>query len=101
MTVIGRHLYSEDMIPGRRYRASACPRCKATTLDDAETVCQPWQDESGEYSCPGDDSILNPFSVKWTTEGRACELTKASAKAEAKALDDWVSAEIARMGLDE
>lgn len=89
MTVVGRDKYSEDMDVRRRYRYSACPRCKAETEEQAGDVCYPVQTPSGEYECPGDTGCLNPFGVKWTTDGRACELVNSDAKKEAKELDEW------------
>lgn len=89
MTVIGRDLYSEDMVPGRRYRPSACPRCKAQTLDEAAANCRPVGLPSGDYECPGDTGCLNPFGIKWDLSGRACELTRESAAEEGRLLDEW------------
>ncbi len=98
MTVIGRDRYSDNMLKNRRYKASKCPQCKARTLDEAEKLCRPTQDVTGEYSCAGDEeSCLNPFGIHWDTTGRACELVAADARAEAKALDDWCDAEMAKM----
>lgn len=93
MTVIGSHLYSEDMIASRRYRPSACPRCKAQTLDEAAALCRPSGLPSGDYECPGDTGFLNPFGIKWDLSGRACELTRASAAIEARELDEWCKRE--------
>ena len=97
MTVIGRDRYSENMLPNRRYRPSECPQCGARTVNEAEGLCQPTQDITGEYSCAGDECSLNPFGVHWDTTGRACELVAADARAEAKALDDWCMAEMEKM----
>lgn len=94
MTVVGRDKYGEDMLPCYRYRYSACPRCKATTEDDAGSICQPVQTPSGEYECPGDTGCLNPFGIKWTSDGRACELVNSDAIMEAKAIDEWVRKQI-------
>ncbi len=98
MTVIGKDHYSDNMLKNRRYKASKCPQCKARTLDEAEKLCSATQGIDGDYHCAGDDeSSLNPFGVKWDTSDRACELVAADARAEAKALDDWCMAEVAKM----
>lgn len=97
MTVIGKDRYSENMLKNRRYKASRCPQCKARTHEEAEKLCRPQQDITGEYYCAGDESCLNPFGVHWDNTGQACELVAADARAEAKALDDWCTAEMEKM----
>lgn len=97
MTVIGKDRYSENMLKNRRYKASRCPQCKARTHEEAEKLCRPQQDITGEYYCAGDESCLNPFGVYWDKTGQACELVAADARAEAKALDDWCTAEMEKM----
>jgi len=94
MTVIGRHLYSEEMSIDRRYRPSTCDGCGAASLDEAGSLCKPQQLPSGEYACAGDETY-NPFAVKWTIEGRACVLTNKSAKAEARFFDQMFEEELA------
>lgn len=96
MTVVPKHQYSDEMQADRRYRFSSCPGCKAKTLEEASGKCQPQQGYDGGYHCPGDESH-NPFAIKFDACGRACVLTNKSAKAEAKSIYDWVTAEIAEM----
>lgn len=38
----------------RQTKRSACPKCGARTEKQAETMCRPTQDETGDYSCPTD-----------------------------------------------
>lgn len=95
MTIIGRDRYGDDMIEEYRYRPSACPRCAAKTLAEAETRCQPWQTPSGDYECPGETGCLNPFGIKWDAHGNACELTRRCAAAEGRKLDAWVRDQLA------
>lgn len=45
MTVVGLDKYSEDMDVRRRYRYSACPRCKAETEEQAGNVCYSLEEE--------------------------------------------------------
>ncbi|NTA10846.1 hypothetical protein [Agrobacterium tumefaciens] len=97
MTVIGKDRYSENMLKNRRYKTSRCPQCKARTHEEAEKHCRPQKDITGEYSCAGDESCLNPFGVHWDTTGQACELVAADARAESRALDDWCIAEMEKM----
>jgi hypothetical protein len=96
MTVIGKDQYSENMLNNRRYKASKCHQCGARTLDEAEKLCRPTQGIDGDYHCAGDESCLNPFGIHWDNNGRACELVASDARAEAKALDDWCMAEMAK-----
>lgn len=89
MTVIGKHLYTDEMDERRRYRLAHCPRCGARTEDEAGRKCRPEQDLTGEYTCPGVEEG-DPFGVKWDASGRACILTNESSRKVARALDAWV-----------
>lgn len=97
MTIIGKDRYTDNMLKNRRYKVSKCPQCKAKTHEEAEKLCSATQDITGEYSCAGDESSLNPFGVHWDATGQACELVAAYARAEAKALDDLCTAEMEKM----
>lgn len=79
--------------PSDEYERAPCERCGAATLDEAETRCQPWSDQSGEYYCavPEDDVdgegfLLRPTSLfyermnAWVDE----QLAKDCANAEKK-----------------
>ena len=37
------------------FSPAACPKCGAATVKQAESLCVPSQDETGEYYCPGSD----------------------------------------------
>ena len=57
-----------------------CHRCGAHTLSEAETLCRPTSDQSGEYSCPGseDDAdeegyLRQPTAAAWDELGRWCD----------------------------
>lgn len=41
------------------YAPAPCPKCGAVSALDAETKCQPVQDETGEWTCPSSDAITN------------------------------------------
>lgn len=97
MTVIGKDVYSDEMIEKYRYKASRCPQCKAASLDEAESKCTATQGIDGDYHCAGEESS-NPFGVKWTKAGKACELVAADAEAEAKAIDEWVTEQMRKDG---
>lgn len=43
----------------RQTKRSACPKCGAKNEKQAETKCRPSQDETGEYSCPGSDGMVD------------------------------------------
>lgn len=89
MTVIGKHLYSDEMDQRRRYRLAHCPRCGSRTEDEAGRKCRPEQGYHGEYTCPGVEEA-DPFGVKWDASGRACVLTNESARKEARELDAYL-----------
>ena len=79
MTVIGKHLYSDEMDQRLRYRLAHCPRCGSRTEDEAGRRCRPEQCPSGEYTCPGVQSG-DPFGIRWDASGRACVLTNESVR---------------------
>ncbi len=45
---------SEPM-PKIEYAPAPCPGCGARTFKEAETMCRPTSDETGERSCAGTD----------------------------------------------
>lgn len=52
-------------MPSIVYHRAPCPGCGATTLDEAQKLCRPTTDQTGEVSCPGDEAddagyILQP-----------------------------------------
>jgi hypothetical protein len=65
---------------------TACPKCGARTVDEAETRCRPTSDETGEYYCPGGD--------REDEQGRILLPTPESVDA----MDAWIAEEMKREG---
>jgi hypothetical protein len=70
--------------PRPQYERAPCEKCGATTERQAETLCRPVQDISGDYECPG----------KFNARGQSIRQTADSVKQQSA----WFSAEAARLG---
>lgn len=46
-----------EPMPEIRYKRGPCITCGARTERQAETKCQPTQDQTGEWSCAGDFDV--------------------------------------------
>lgn len=64
-----------DPMPAVEFEPRPCPSCGATTVYEAETLCRPSQDQTGEYDCAGE----------FDDAGRAVRATAASLAA----IDAW------------
>lgn len=53
-------------MPPLKYAPVPCPTCGATNETDAETMCRPSTDETGEWFCPGE--FRDGVSVQPTEE---------------------------------
>lgn len=40
--------------PALLFAPAACPRCGARNTDEADSLCEPQQDSSGEWDCPAE-----------------------------------------------
>lgn len=84
--VVGRRIEGPDDTdreppPVVRYERAACPGCGATTVDEAERLCRPRTDETGEVSCAGGE--LNDGDG-YLLQPRPDDL---------KRFDDWIDAQ--------
>lgn len=77
---MGEGLFALDWKP------ALCPQCGARTEDEAETLCLPTSDETGEYSCPGGE--------RSDAQGRLLQPTPESLLA----MDRRIDAEVRRLG---
>lgn len=98
-TVTGMPFYPTHWMPiPAAPSASPSPSREETeTRDTSALLLEAEKARDDLFDCGGDESCLNPFGVHWDKTGRACELVNADARAEAKALDEWCMAEMAKM----
>lgn len=92
MTVVPTHDYSDTMDIKIRYRfGNGCSRCGAATKAQANLDCRPYQDETGEYSCPadGDGHLSDTFDAR----GRYVTPTNKSLRDDAKYWHDLAVSE--------
>jgi hypothetical protein len=68
------------------YERAACPMCGARTLEEASTLCQPYQTEDGDAFCDGDKADDEGFILQMSAAGAA-------------RLDAWVDAQLKIEGL--
>lgn len=70
--------------PALSYQPAPCPRCGARNMEEADQLCRPVEDETGERDC----------ATEFNDGGVSVQPTPESLKA----FDDWLDAEAAREG---